>query len=209
MNRDTSETTGKTRPPRPSPEELQARENEAYRLRLFGRSPEEIAVVFGVSARQVRTYIKAARERALEELRKQEGRAGVMRQFVVLNYVLDESLDAWERSKKAEVTKTAQVEKMGLKRGKEDIGEGLSQVKQKTGQKETERIGDPVYLDKVLKASAELRSLLGLDAPTVKRLLLSEDPLAKVNDEDLRTLPPDELLRRYRLTVGIGEDVEV
>ena len=195
--------------PRSSPEQLAEREDEAYRLRLFGRSPEDIAEVMGVSARHVRRYITSARERAVTELRKQEGRAGVMRQFMVLNYVLDQSLDAWERSKKAEIKKSAQVEKMGLKRGKEEVGDGLAQVKQKTGQVETERIGDSVYLDKIIKASAELRALLGLDAPTVKRLLLSDDPLAKVNDEDLRTLSPDELLRRYRLTIGIGEDMEV
>jgi DNA-binding CsgD family transcriptional regulator len=195
--------------PRSSPEQLAEREDLAYRLRLFGRSPEQIAEVIGVTPRQARRYITSARERAVAELRTQEGRAGVMRQFMVLNHVLDEALDAWERSKATQVEKTGHVEKTGLRKGGKDVDGGLATVKQRTGQKETDRIGDAVYLDKILKASAELRGLLGLDAPTIKRLLLSEDPLAKVNDEDLRTLSPEELLRRYRLTIGLGDEVEV
>lgn len=208
MNPDSSKTTRSTRS-RPTPQQIERRENEAYRLSLLGRTDVEIAAIFDVSDRQVRTYLKRARDRATNELRKLEGRAGVMRQFMILNHVLDEALEGWERSKATKTTKTAQVEKIGVAdaRGR-DIG-GPSQVKSKKGERQEDRIGDPAFLDRALKASSELRALLGLDAPTVKRLLVADDPLVNsLSDEDLRTIPAEELLRRYRATIGVGAGME-
>ena len=186
---------------RPSKEQLEQREDQAYRLRLLGKTPEEIGEVFGVTARQVRTYLESAKTRAIEDLRRLEGKAGIVRQFWVLNHILDESLAAWERSKEIKKVKTAGVESQGIA-GIEGV------VKKKTGQREEDQIGDPSYLDRALKASAEIRALLGLDAPTVKRLLIADDPVMKdIDNEDYRTLPTEELLRRYRATIGLGEEL--
>jgi len=186
---------------RPSKEQLEAREDQAYRLRLLGKTPEEIGEVFGVTDRQVRTYLERAKERTVEDLRRLEGKAGIVRQFWVLNHVLDESLAAWERSKEVKKIKTAGVETGG-------IGEVSGVIKRKTGQREEDQIGDPSYLDRALKASAEIRALLGLDAPTVKRILVADDPIMKENeDEDYSSVPTEELLRRYRAAIGLGSEL--
>lgn len=209
MNPATSESGGGTpRGPRLSPEDLALRENDSYRLRLLGKSSAEIGARFGVSDRHARRYIEAGKERAIRELRELNGRAGVMRQFTILNHVLDEALDAWEKSKAKQITRTANMKKTGLQKGSDAL-DGVTAVEQRTGQKEVEQVGDPAWLDRALKASAEIRLLLGLDAPTVKRLLLSEDPIARVNDADLHTLPADELLRLYRSEIGLGAEVEL
>lgn len=186
---------------RPSNDQVIQRQDAAYRLRLLGKTCDEIAEALVISPRAAYEYIDKARKRQVEELKKLEGRAGVLRQFQVLNYILDEMLEAWERSKRVKKTKVAGVET------KDGVLGGL-ETKKKTSQKEEEEIGDPSYLDRAMKASREIRELLGLDAPEVKRLLVSDDPVTKnLSDEDLRNLPTEELLRRYRAAAGLSSEL--
>lgn len=198
---------------RPSDEQVIQRQDSAYRLRLLGKTPEEIGEVMGLAPRTVRDYIMKARTRQIEELRTLEGKAGVLRQFSVLNYVLEETLDAWDRSKRVRKTKVAGVQTKDVSLLKNSKGTSTelpgTETTKKSSQKEEEVIGDASYLDRALKASKEIRELLGLDAPEVKRLLLTDkDPATSdLSDEDLRTLPTEELLRRYRATAGIGSEL--
>lgn len=185
---------------RPSQEQLEARQDQAYRLRLLGKTPEEISELFGVSARQIRTYLAQAKERQVNELRKLEGKAGVLRQFGVLNHILDESLQAYEKSKLPKKSKTAMAQKYG--------GEGKENVLTRTSQNEIESIGDIAYLDRALKASEQIRNLLGMDAPAVKRILVAEDPISKINENEFKELSTEELLARYRAAIGIGGELE-
>ncbi|MEQ1761604.1 MAG: hypothetical protein ABL984_00530 [Pyrinomonadaceae bacterium] len=192
--------------PRASDESVARRQDTAYRLHLLGKTPEEISEIMGVADRTVRDYLLKGRERQTTELRRLEGRAGVMRQFAVLNHVLEEMLERWEKSKRTKKTKTAGVETKDLAVG----GKGLpaTETKKKSSQTEEEVLGDVAFIDRALRASKEIRELLGLDAPEVKRLLLAEDPLSKdLNDENLRTLPPEELLRRYRASAGLSSEL--
>jgi DNA-binding CsgD family transcriptional regulator len=191
-----------------APEQIEQRENEAYRLRLLGQTPQEIGAVFGLGDRQIRTYLKRAKERVTREIRELDGRAGVRRQFVLLNHLLDESLGAWERSKESKTIKTAQVEKTGGRNAGGDEAAGVSKVTQRSGERQEKQIGDAAFLDRAFKALDSLRALLGLDAPTVRRLFVAEDPALQEVDEDIRTLPADELLRRYRAAVGLGSGME-
>lgn len=179
------------------------RQDDAYRQHLLGRSTVQIAEDLGCKERQVRNYLKAARERMTLQLIKLEGEAGVHRQFALLNHVITESVEAWEKSKAVKTTKTGTVEKGGMKRGAEKVGD-LELVKTKTGSKAEDQIGDPAFLDRILKASAELRLLLGLDAPAIQRVLVAESPSTeKLDDESLRTLSAQELLEKYRATIGV------
>lgn len=189
---------------RPSPEQMAQRQDAAYRLRLLGKTPEEIAEAWGISPRQIREYLKAARDRQVDELRKLEGRAGVIRQFGVLNHVLEESLAAWEKSKEIKKTKTAGVEVVDGRLGGDRLNGG---TKKKSSQREEDQIGDATYLDRAMRASKEIRELLGLDAPAVKRLLVEQDPVKDLDNESLSSLPPEELLRRYRAAVGFGSEL--
>ena len=194
---------------RPSDEQFQQRQDTAYRLRLLGKTPEQIGEIMGLSTRSVREYIQKARERQIDELKRLDGKAGVLRQFAVLNYVLEETLDAWDRSKRVKKIKTAGVETKGATIDGTPVGGDRSiTTKKQTSAREEEVIGDASYLDRAMKASKEIRELLGLDAPEVKRLLVANDPVVgNLDNEDLRTLPTEELLRRYRAAAGIGADL--
>lgn len=194
--------------PRSSDESVARRQDTAYRLALLGKTPEEIASTMGVAPRTVYEYISKGKERQTNELRKLEGRAGVMRQFAVLNHILEEMLDRWEASKRTVKTKVAGVETKDVTLGPGGKALPATETKKKSSQKEVEELGDVAYIDRALRASKEIRELLGLDAPEVKRLLLAEDPVTKdLNDEDLRTLPTEELLRRYRAAAGLSSEL--
>lgn len=198
----------KTGRPRSSDESVARRQDTAYRLALLGKTPEEIASTMGVAVRTVYEYISKGKERQTNELRRLEGRAGVMRQFAVLNHILEEMLDRWEASKRTKKTKVAGVETKDVTLGVGNKALPGTETKKKSSQKEEEELGDVGYIDRALRASKEIRELLGLDAPEVKRLLLSEDPVTKdLNDEDLRTLPTEELLRRYRAAAGLSSEL--
>lgn len=165
------------------------REELAYKLRMKGRSVTGIAEELGVSDRQVRTYLQRVENRMKADLIRRDGEAGVLKQFMVLSLALDEALDAWERSK-------APVHRRFATR--ETNTEGLP-IKTRVGEVEETQVGNPAYLDAILKASRELRELLGMDAPTVRRVIMATDQEQEdVNLAELQKLPADELLARYR-----------
>jgi hypothetical protein len=114
---------------------------------------------------------------------------------MVLSLALDEALDAWERSK-------APVHRRFATR--ETNTEGLP-IKTRVGEVEETQVGNPAYLDAILKASRELRELLGMDAPTVRRVIMATDQEQEdVNLAELQKLPADELLARYRALMDQG-----
>ena len=189
------------KPPRPKPDELIRRQDEAYRRYLLGASATKIGEDFGLCDRQIKKYIRAARDRLAKEILEMEGRAGVLRQFTILNHIIDEALDGWERSKKSKMTKTSNVKRVGVKGAK---ASDPHLVEEKVGKKEEDKIGDRSFLDQALRASAELRTLLGMDAEAAQRLLLANLPQGAVNDEDLNALSAEELFERYKKTVRIG-----
>lgn len=186
-----------------SPEALRERQDIAYNRHLLGTSTATLAEEWGITDRQVRKYIVEARSRFKAELRRTEGMAGVERQFAALNYVLVESISAFEKSKQKKVISSKSIKK---KSGGENGG-----TEQTVASREEERIGDVVFLGKILEASREIRSLIGLDAPTVKQLLLagmSEVPGINDPNDDISSLSAAELLRRYRVEVKGGEGLE-
>jgi hypothetical protein len=188
---------------------MEQRQDEAYRLRLLGKTPEQIAELWGMAPVTIYQYVQAARERHITELRNLEGRAGVAHQFQVLNHVLEESLAAWERSKQVVKTKTAGVKTKDVTLGKDGKGPGIPGVEttKQSAQREQEQVGDPVFLARAMEASKQIRELLGLDPPEVKRLLMGNDPLTTDNNDDLANLPTEELLRRYRTSVALGPEL--
>ena len=80
----------------------------------------------------------------------------------VLEHLLNESLDAWERSKKP---KKRASERTGPKLvGPDGQGVGSSRVVDMM-----ERDGEPAYLDRAFQALRDLRRLWGIDAPERKQ----------------------------------------
>lgn len=146
------------------------REELAYKLRLQGRLVTEIAAELGVSDRQVRTYLRRVEERLKADLIARDGEAGVFKQFSVLNLVLEETLEAWEKSK-------------------------------------TRGHGNPAYLSLAIKASGEVRELLGMDAATVRRIVLEEGTdkeAERLTRDELSKLPTEKLLALYRAEIGLS-----
>jgi hypothetical protein len=190
---------------RPSKDTMERVQNEAYRLRLLGKAVEEIGELLGKEPKTIYEYLQKARARHIQELKTLDGRAGVAHQFQVLNYILDESLQAWERSKTVRKVKRASVQQKDIKIG---LGEQVDGVltTQQTGQTESEQVGDPVYLARAMEASKQIRELLGLDAPEVKRLLMGDDPLTKegAGDVDHGHYSDQELYRLYQTAVSLG-----
>lgn len=174
-------------------------EERAYKLRLRGRPVVEIAAELGVSDRQVRTYLRRVEDRMKADLVARDGEAGVLKQFAVLNLVLEEALDAWERSKNPSVTRSASREK---------DAEGNT-TKTRVSETVEEQIGNPAYLDAAMKALRAIRDLLGLDAPTVKRIILqegAEEDAELMALDELSKLPTEKLLALYRAQVGLSHN---
>lgn len=171
-------------------------ENRAYKLRLEGRPVIEIAAKIGVSDRQVRTYLRRVEDRMKADLLQRDGEAGVLKQFAVLNHVLDEALEAWEKSKAPAVTRSA---------SREMDPEGKT-TRTRVTETVEEQVGNPAYLDAAMKALKSIRELLGLDAPTVHRILhqdATQDEAERLEWEELRKLPTEKLLALYRDQMGI------
>lgn len=160
------------------------REERVYKLRLQGLLVTEIAAELGVTDRQVRTYIQRVEERMKADLLAHDGEAGVHRQFAVLNHALDEALDAWEKSKEPSVKRSATKE----------VDATGNTLKTRVSESVATEIGNPGYLDAVLKAAREIRDLLGMDASTFRRLVLAESEEKEPSvTEDLSDLSTEEL----------------
>jgi DNA-binding CsgD family transcriptional regulator len=172
-------------------------EERAYKLRLRGRPVVEIAAELGVSDRQVRTYLRRVEDRMKADLIARDGEAGVLKQYAVLSFIVDEALEAWEKSKAPSVTRSASREK---------DAEGNT-VKTRVSETVEEQVGNPAYLDAAMKALKSIRELLGLDAPTVHRILhqdATQDEAERLEWEELRKLPTEKLLALYRAQVGLS-----
>lgn len=194
------------KPPTRAEEIKFRRADLAYLLSLRKLTTVEVGEQLGVKERQARALIALGKERARADLRNMEGRAGIIKQFMTLEYALDEAIAAFERSKQPEVVSKAQTTR-------ERDGAGIDGPGAKTktmSSKQTKvKNGDPQYLHLILKASEQQRQLLGLDAATVQRLLMGSDPGANAeDDDDIRSIPTDQLLARYRKAVGIGSELE-
>ena len=123
-------------------------QKRAWACRQRGWTQERIAADLGVNQATVSRWLRTIERRALAELTAIV-RAEKVRQYGTLNHIVDEALEAWERSKKP------------LRRGRESIGSKSSGGSRTTDV--TERDGDPLFLDAALAALRDLRALFGLD----------------------------------------------
>lgn len=184
------------------------REEQAYKLRLLRRPLAEIAAELGVKQDQARRYLSSARERRVAELRALDGRAGVLWQFDELHRIYDDMMDRWEASKRTKKVKHVGVDTRDLAAGTDSGAGPVTETRRKSTLREEEELGEVAYVDRALKAASDLRALLGLDAPTVRKLVLAEDTETKALDAELDGLTDDELLARYwrevRGSNGVG-----
>jgi predicted DNA-binding protein (UPF0251 family) len=175
-------------------QELMRREDEAFRLATdHGFDDETVGAKMGVSGRQARTYISRARNRKVEALRRAMGVEGGYQIYSSLAYAASEARAAWEASKEAVVREEVFI-------GKNDSGEGCSErIKQII----TKKGPNPAYLASFIQANLAMVNLLGLNPSELQR---SSELATNVDStvEDLKSLSTEELLIRYRKTIGIA-----
>jgi predicted transcriptional regulator len=137
----------------------------AWKLRQRGWTQQRIAESLGVDQGNVSRWLDALDKAELERLAPLAERQKVF-QNALLGLLVDESLQAWERSKKPR-TKVSRrlgdvITDQAGKPLKAPSGEDLR--KPSTDITEiVERDGDPAWIDRVIKALAELRQLWGLN----------------------------------------------
>jgi hypothetical protein len=127
-------------------------EHRAWELRQRGYSQMRIAQILHVDQGTVSRYLSHASKRCLSQLQDKVAhhKAELSLQ---LDHLIDESLQAWERSK-APKKKAAKREGGG----KHGLGGGTVQEIQ-------DRDGDPAFLDRAIAAMDRKRALWGLDEP--------------------------------------------
>lgn len=129
-----------------------ANQAKAWAFRQKGYTQARIAETLGIDQSTVCRWLDAIEKRELARLSKRVESQKV-RQTAILDLVIDESLQAWDRSKKP---KTRASKKTG------GNGKGGQATAEQTDVQQ--RDGDPAHLDTTMAALRDLRKLWGLDA---------------------------------------------
>lgn len=129
------------------------REAVAWQLSSEGWTHQRIADQLVVDRSTVTKILQRVSSRFQGELRDTV-LLEKMRQVEILHRIVDEAMQAWERSKGQE--------KSATRREKEKSG-GSKEIE--TTQHAEENTGDPRYLAEARAAMADIRKILGLDRP--------------------------------------------
>jgi transcriptional regulator with XRE-family HTH domain len=149
--------------PKTTREERIAREKRAWELRQQGWTQERIAGVLGVDQSTVsRALLKLSQriQKRLDDVALEE-RVAQVRQ---LSLIVDEALQAWQASKDPAKSVAKRVRQQGEEQEQGQGGEG-SDTEEVTTTRVQDQDGDPRYLTTAMRAMADLRKLLDLDAP--------------------------------------------
>lgn len=164
---------------------LERRKNVASRY-VRGQTQWEIARAFEVSQATISLDLKAIHAEWLESaVRDLDARKAM--ELAKVDEVERQAWVAWARS----------MENAETKREKVKIGADGETIKISKGQ-----AGDPRFLDAVLKCVERRCKILGVEAG--QPLPPGDGDGATV--EDLKNLPPDELLRLHRKALGLEKE---
>jgi predicted transcriptional regulator len=148
-----------SRPPNRPPRELvQRREEQAWALRLRGRTEAQIAAELGITQGAVSKILRRVAAQALRRLTKEVALARAV-QYGQLEHIASEAMRAWDRSLEDSVTT------------KETEGRPTERTTRT-------QCGNPALLGQVRAALADIRDLLGLNAP-------ARSALPSLGDEEL------------------------
>lgn len=146
--------------PRMNATQQRERERQVWAYRAEGMTHERIAELIGAERSTITKMLARLADRSLGELTEDISEEK-MAQVSILRHIVDEAMQAWERSKNPEktVTKRAPVTEEGGRRRPAGRSDSylLSRV--------IDSDGDPRYLDQAMKALGEIRKILGLNAP--------------------------------------------
>jgi DNA-binding CsgD family transcriptional regulator len=131
-----------------------------WQLLSEGKTPSAIARDVGIARQSVHRIIRRVEARYHDAIASSVGRLKA-RQARALEAVLDEALDAWERSKQPARRVRKETGRSGTSHS--DSGNGARTDLNRTDVQS--RVGDPRFLAEAREALADLRKLYGLDAP--------------------------------------------
>jgi len=147
-------------------EEKLTRSEQAWSMRVTGRSLREIGRALGISHTAVQKLLAAEYKERSAEL---EATVAQHRLLLLdrLEYVIEQAFMAWERSKGDGATERVTTKRqMESPEGNSTKPAGdLCIVEETTTITTVKQTGNPAYLVAVLAAMAAERQLLGLDAP--------------------------------------------
>lgn len=140
-------------------QEVQEREETAWKLRVEGRTQQQIADTVGLSQAAISLLLKRVGERHAEEFRDQ-AEAVKTRQSEQLERVFNQAMAAWERSLTDEERRTITKGRVRVMDSGMMIEIPDTETIMRVGQS-----GNPALLAQAMKALADIRSIWGLDAP--------------------------------------------
>jgi hypothetical protein len=130
-----------------------------------GKTPSAIARDVGIARQSVHRIIRRVEAKYNQAIASSVGRLKA-RQARALEAVLDEALDAWERSKHP--ARRVRKETGHPSSSRADDSRSGERSRARTDLTRTEvqsRVGDPRFLTEARQALADIRKLYGLDAP--------------------------------------------
>lgn len=208
-----------------TPAKIQELHDTIRELGLFkGFTPEQIRDSlkrrgYNCSIRVINITLKEMREQ-IAQRRAARTFERIDTELSILEYIRNEQLDAWVRSKTARITTETivetpivaedtspeiTVELQRLVGGARTIAQPVGKHVEK--RKVTETDGDPRWLEGATRTSESIRKLLGVDPAEVKRLELVA-VRQSVSVEDLRKMDPKELARKVASALQDDEDTE-
>jgi len=147
------------------------RERRAWELRQRGFTHDRIAADLMVDRSSVSKMLKRVSQRVTKNL-IEEATEEKIAQVEQLRYLVDDLFQAWDKSKanaKALTKHTSKPAGSSLRRGSKESEDVTIATK--------DQYGDTRYVDSAMRALAELRKILGIDAPERVDITSSGKPL--------------------------------
>jgi len=140
-----------------------------------GKTPSAIARTVGIARQSVHRIIRRVEARYHKQIAASVG-ALKARQARTLEAVVDEALDAWERSKQPARRVRKETGRPGPGNSRSDSVDGATTDLTRT--EVHSRVGDPRFLTEAREALADLRKLYGLDVPKSQDSSREQTPVA-------------------------------
>lgn len=133
-------------------------QERCVQLQERGMKSRDIAEVIGAEPRAVGQFLRTFNAWVMKEL-EEDRRAKAAQQIEILDHLVGDLMHQWEKSKSDEET-----EKVVTFSGSEN-DDGAVEIKQRVEKTKRGRTGDPAIIGQIRGALADVRGILGLDAP--------------------------------------------
>jgi hypothetical protein len=175
------------------------RERQIWALRQKLYTQERIAAEIGVDQSTVSRILRKQSDRYLVEINEEVGRVKAQ-QIAQLEYVAQEAIEAWERSK--DPAKKLNKRAKALRARGQDGDDRNAVAEEVTTVETADQDGDPRYLTTAMSALGDIRKILGADAPA--RTTAATTSTVHVEESlDLSKLSADQLRELVRITESL------